>query len=229
MRRLLQWGGFCLMFLALGGSLRAQVTTGTILGVVKDSTGAVVPGVTLQIQNVDTGLSRTVNTDSRGYYTAPNLSLGLYDLTASLSGFQTELRRGINLTVGESAVIDFTLRVGSVAEKMEVTAEAPLVEVTTASVTALVNEKQMQDLPLNARNLIELAPLYAGVSFATGASGTGSKTGFATKLTIAGTRYNASLFQLDGIDINHRDFDGRRDGPGIQRHNQWIQRGIWQT
>src|SRR3990172_1925525 len=182
MRRIHQGFGLLALVLVLSGSLWAQMTTGTISGTVKDSTGAVLPGATVEIQNVDTGSSRTVSTDSRGYYTAPNLSLGQYAVTATLSGFQTAVRRGITLTVGQNAVIGFTLAVGAVTERVEVTGEAPLVETTTATVADLVDAQQVQDLPLNARSLLELGALHAGVSVAT-TGGSHATRGYGTKLT----------------------------------------------
>ena len=133
-----------------------QVTTGTVSGTIKDNSGAVLPAATVQIRNVDTGISRNVTADALGYYTAPNLSLGQYEITAGLSGFQTGVRRGITLNVGQNAVVDFTLQVGAVTERVEVVAEAPLIETTTATVAHLINERQVQDLPLNARDLIHL-------------------------------------------------------------------------
>ena len=128
----------------LCGLLWSQTTFGTVSGRVMDSTGAVLPGATVSLRNVDTGIDRTVTTDARGYYTAPNLSLGNYEITAGNGGFQTEVRRGITLNVGQNAVIDFTLKVGSVTERVEVTGEAPLIETTTATVSGLVTEKQVR-------------------------------------------------------------------------------------
>src|SRR5437879_13903203 len=85
-----------LMSVILGGHLvSAQVTTGTISGVVQDSSGAVIPGVSVTARNLDTGIDRTVTTDEGGRYTAPNLTLGNYEVQAQLSGFQTEIRSGI--------------------------------------------------------------------------------------------------------------------------------------
>ena len=131
-----------------------QVTTGTVSGTIKDNSGSVLPAATVQIRNVDTGISRNVTADARGYYTAPNLSLGQYEITAGLSGFQTGVRRGITLNVGQNAVVDFTLQVGAVTERVEVVAEAPLIETTTATVSGLVNERQVPQSRTfrNARN-----------------------------------------------------------------------------
>jgi hypothetical protein len=178
-----------------------QVITGTISGTVRDSSGAVLPGTTIQVQNTDTGVGRTVTSDARGYYTAPNLNPGNYEVSSSLEGFQTEIRRGITVNVGQAAVIDFSLRVGAVSERVEVTAEAPLIETTNAVVSGLVTERQVEDLPLNSRSLIELAPLQAGIVLAPTGESSASK-GMGAKLVISGTRYNTNLFQVDGADIN---------------------------
>src|SRR5580704_16834130 len=99
-----------LMFLS-GGITWAQVTTGTISGTVKDSTGAAMPGAQVVILNERTGLSRNVETDASGRYEALSLSLGNYRVTVSRQGFQTEIRSGIELTVGREAVVDIALTV----------------------------------------------------------------------------------------------------------------------
>src|ERR1051325_9205928 len=140
-----------------------QVITGAVSGIVKDASGALLPGVSIEVQNTDTGATRMIATDERRYYVAPNLSPGNYQVSAGLPGFQTEIRRGFSVNVGQTAVIDLSLKVGALAEKVEVTADAPLVETANAVVAGLVTERQVHDLPLNNRSLIELAPLQAGI------------------------------------------------------------------
>ena len=109
-------------------TLSAQVSTATISGTTKDSSGAMLPGTEVVVRNVDTGISRSVVTDASGRFRIPQLGLGSYEIRASLTGFKTEVRSGIVLTVGREAVLDLTLQVGDVAETVEVTGEAPLVE-----------------------------------------------------------------------------------------------------
>src|SRR2546426_12025535 len=87
-----------------GPWVSAQVTTGTILGVVQDSSGAVIPGVSVTVKNLDTGIGRAAVSDEGGRYTIPDLTLGNYEVNAQLAGFQTEVRSGITITVGRSAV-----------------------------------------------------------------------------------------------------------------------------
>ena len=121
---------FAAMFLAgvlipLAGG---QSTGGLIQGTVTDASGAVIPNVTVQVRNVETGINRTLSTDPSGKYRAPDLSLGRYQVTAEANGFQAMVREGIELTVGRQAVVDFSLQVGSVAEAVTVAGEAPLLE-----------------------------------------------------------------------------------------------------
>src|SRR6266851_9217677 len=119
----------------------AQVSTGTISGVVQDQSGSVIPGAMVTIRNVDTGTVRTLTSDAGGRYTAPELSLGNYEVQAQQSGFQTEIRNGITLTVGEQAVVNLALKVGQVSVRVTITAEAPLVESTTSAMSSLVDER----------------------------------------------------------------------------------------
>ncbi len=190
----------------------AQTTGAAISGVVEDSTGARVPGVSLEIKNTDTGVSRAVTTDAEGRYTAPNLSLGRYQVTGSLAGFQTAVRTGITLSVGREAVVNLVLQIGAVTEQVEVSGEAPLVNTTSAVVGELVGEHEISELPLNGRSFEQLAFLEPGVLFARGASSDpGADRGAGgRKLSIAGTRPEFTTFRLDGTDM----IDARGKTPG---------------
>src|SRR6266567_5071883 len=147
----------------LGGHpASAQVSTATIAGVVQDASGAVIPGVTVTAKNVETGATRTATSDEGGRYTVPELTLGDYEVEAQLPGFQTEVRSGITLTVGRSAVVNFPLKVGQLSDKVTITGEAPLVELNTATLSSLVDERTIRDLPLNGRSYDKLALLQPG-------------------------------------------------------------------
>src|SRR5215471_4622224 len=124
--------GWTLLFAVslFGGIAVAQVTTGTVIGTVKDSGGAVLPGVSIKLTNTDTGVARTVTADEFGRYNAPQLPLGAYEITAELPGFRMAVRRGVTLTIGREAVVDFTLQVGALAQELTVNAEAALVATT---------------------------------------------------------------------------------------------------
>ena len=190
-------------------SLRApaQVATATISGTVRDATGAVVPGATIILRSVETGIRRTVTTDASGRYSAPQLGLGGYEVTASATGFQTLVRSGITLTVGREADVEFTLQLGTVAERVEVTGEAPLVETTTSTVSGLVDEKTVRELPLNGRSFTDLMDLQPNVkNIAAAAPGRGSAGqrffGIAAKFSVAGAHPSQNNYIVDGLIIN---------------------------
>ena len=181
----------------------AQVTTGTILGVVQDSSGAVLPGVSVMVKNVDTGITRTATTDEGGRYTLPDLTLGNYEVQGQLPGFQTEVRSGITLTVGREAVVNLALKVGQLTDRVTITEEAPLVESTTAAMSSLVDERTIRDLPLNGRSWDNLALLQPGVvSVGAGQGGVAFDFGTGTRFNVNGSRAYANSFLLDGTDIN---------------------------
>src|SRR5262249_35801304 len=155
----------------------------TISGSVSDSSGSVIPGVQIQLQNEDTGVTRTVVTDASGRYSAPLLGLGNYRITASVEGFQTEVRRGVVLTVGREAVVNLQLSVGTVSKRVEVTGEAPLVQTTESTVSYLVNEQTVRDLPLNGRDLTQLILLNPGVTEGVNGSTSNAYAGWAKKIS----------------------------------------------
>src|SRR5579885_2426281 len=142
----------------------AQLPTATILGVVKDSSGAVVPGVTLTARNVDTGQSRATTSASDGLYRFPALPVGTYEVKAESPGFGTEVRSGLTLSVAQEAVVNFSLQVGAIEQTVAVTAEAPLVNTTSGSLGGLVDEQKVADLPLNGRNYVDLGLMQLGVT-----------------------------------------------------------------
>ena len=189
---------FCIILsISLSPELFAQVTTGTISGTVTDTSGSVIPGVAVKATHVETGIARDVVSDNQGRYRIQQLGLGDYSVQAQMTGFQTEIRSGIRLTVGREAVVNLELQVGAVAERVEVTGEAPLVQTTDATVSYLVDEATMRDLPLNGRSYTQLATLQPGVvpnnNYVGNVSG-----GTGLNLVVQGQRPTQNLFLLDG-------------------------------
>src|SRR5262245_4245568 len=188
-----------LVFFLLSGTLvSGQGTTATISGTVSDSTGAIVPGTKIVILNEETGISREVASDETGRYTAPSLGLGNYRVTASKDGFQTQIRSGITLTLGRQAIVNFELPVGSVAETVEVTGEAPLVETTKGALGSLVDSNTINDLPLNGRDLAQLITLQTGVVQYDGGD---SDLGSGKLLVVSGARPTTNVFMIDGVAV----------------------------
>jgi hypothetical protein len=197
-------GSGLLSLLLFSGITGAQVSTGTISGTVNDSSGAVLPGVTVVVLNQDTGISRTVQTGADGHYSAPSLTLGNYRVTGTREGFQTEVRTGIVLTVGQEEVVNLSLTVGAVAQTVQVTSQAPLVESTTASLGSLVDDRTIRELPLNGRSYDQLALLQPGVNLASPGPRPAIAYTFGTgaRFSVGGQIPGSNLFLLDGTDIN---------------------------
>ena len=134
----------------------AQLPTATILGAVKDSSGAVVAGAKVTARNTDTSQTRTAVTGQDGSYRLDALPVGNYEITAEKTGFKTEVQSGLTLTVAQEAVANFTIQVGEMSQTVAVTAEAPLISTTTSSLGGLVDDQRIADLPLNGRNYNDL-------------------------------------------------------------------------
>src|SRR5437016_6761027 len=150
-------------FIALGtGLLFAQGSTASMIGSVKDASGAVLPGTTVSVKHLETGLTRAVEADASGNYSIPSLPVGEYELTAEKMGFRREVRRGINLVVAQEAVLNLTLQVGSVVQQVTVTEAAPLVNTTMTSTSGVITEQQIKELPLNGRSFDQLLTLNVG-------------------------------------------------------------------
>jgi len=175
----------------------AQTSTATILGVVKDTSGALVPGVSITVKHTESGLTRTVVSGERGGYNVPLLPVGAYEITTTMPGFKQAVRSGINLVVGQEAVVDLTLEVGAVGEQVTVTEEAPLVNTTTSSTSGVITEQQVKELPLNGRSFDQLITLNVGVSNATSNT---LDSGNWNMFSVAGKRPETNRFIINGID-----------------------------
>ena len=183
-------------------SVYGQGRTGSIAGTVADSTGAVLPGAEITVTNVETGQSRLLVSGDAGEYAALALDLGTYEVRAALQGFQTAVRRGLTVGLGQEALVDLTLAVGEISEEVIVTGEAPLINTTSATLSDVIDEKQVHELPLNNRNLVELSLLSPGVTQARTASYTGQTTSpAAVKISMGGARIYMTGYLLDGNDI----------------------------
>jgi hypothetical protein len=190
----------------LPAGLAAQAVTGTILGLITDSTGAVMPGATVTLTNTGTGLVRVVNTDSNGEYTVPSLPTGTYSVKAELSGFKTMTRPDIPLGVDQRMRIDVKLEIGAVEESVTVTGTSPLVQTSSSELGTTVAEEQIKTLPLNGRNFVNLTRTVPGVVRGIpGANidGAGSLAWRASaSFSANGQRPRDNNYMLDGVDNN---------------------------
>lgn len=184
-----------LILLAFSAQLTAQTTTGTFVGVVRDTTGAVIPGVEVETKEVQTGLVRVALTDDSGLYRVTNLPRGFYNVKAVLSGFKTVVHENIELTTNEVRRLDFTLQVGEISDQVTVAGTASLVSTEEGRLSRIVDNKKITDLPLIGRNFTQLAFLQPGVV----SGGIGSNTG---GFSVGGARSRGTSFTIDGADSN---------------------------
>src|SRR5258706_10643093 len=143
------WIIVCVLFTLVAGMSYGQTVGAGVQGIVSDTTGAVLPGASVAIKNSGTGAVLDFVSDERGRYLAPLLQPGEYEIQVALPGFQSVTRRGIRLAVGQTAVVDVKLDVGQVTNQVEVVADANPINLTSAAVSGLVNDKEIRDLPLN--------------------------------------------------------------------------------
>ncbi len=185
----------------LASAAIAQGTTGSISGLVVDQSKSVLPGVTVEVRNVDTGVVRSLVTDDSGRYRALNLSPGRYRVHAELSGFQVVETADIVVQIGSDVPVDLTLGVGQLNESITVTGQAALVDLSSAVVGGVVTTQQIAELPLNGRSFMQLATLQPGVtvSRSTGRDFTGGFGG--TQISIAGARPEQTGYLLEGTNI----------------------------
>jgi hypothetical protein len=174
----------------------AQSATGSIDGTVVDQTGARIPGVTVSLTNPQTGLSRSVATDSAGLFRLPLLPVGFYDLVAELSGFETVKKPALVVMVGQTVTLRIEMKLAGVAQEVVVTGATPVLETSRTQVSSTVSDTAVQNLPVNGRNFIDFALLTPGVT-------KDVRTG---DLSFAGQRGTMNSLVVDGADNNNTFF-----------------------
>ena len=206
MRKIIGVGVFLISVVAVG---LAQVDTGSVVGTVKDTSGALLPNVTVTATNTDTGIATSTKTEQNGDFVITPLHIGRYSVSVEATGFNREIRKNIVLDVQQSIRLDFALKVGAVSETMEVTGASPLLETESASLGNVVTAETVEELPLNGRRYTDLAELTSGVAKVIegpvngGSTPTNGNAG--GSFAVNGTRGDQNNFILDGIDNNSND------------------------
>jgi hypothetical protein len=180
----------------------AQRTTATVRGTVRDTTQAVLPGVTVTATNDETGLVRSVVTNDSGVYSLPDLPIGRYTVEAELAGFKKASQTGIVLRVADEYAIDFDLSAGDISETVTVEASATPVRVLGGDVSGVITGEQVRELPLNGRNFLQLATLMPGVSAPDFLNVKDKGLLGGSDLSVSGSDVTANLWTVDGANNN---------------------------
>ena len=183
----------------------AQVVGGTIQGTVTDPNGNAIPDAQVEIVNTATQIVTSLKSNADGFYSAPNLLPGEYKITATRTGF-SKIEAEVTLTVGAQRVVNLAMHIGTVAETIKVTTEAPDVELASSEISNVVNATTIRELPLNGRDWTQLATLEPGISKIRTQPGVGQsdrgQRGFGTQMTVNGGRPAQNNYRLDGISVN---------------------------
>src|SRR5262245_28445032 len=192
-----------LLLLVFTAAAFAQ-TTASIQGTVADQSGAAVVGAKVTVKNPALGIERTAQTNSTGSYEVPALPPGVYSVQVQMTGFETQLAKDLVLEVSKNSVQNFGLKVATTTEVVTVEATAPVIESTTITVGQTINQRTVQDIPLNGRHFVDLALLIPGTV-------TPPQNGFLTaplrgqgmfQFNTAGSREDSQNFMINGINLN---------------------------
>ena len=191
---------FTFALLVLGAVSAWSQVSGAISGRVTDATGAGVGGASVTVKSLETGATRTATTDEAGNFRIFSLPVGPQEIRVNKTGFKEAVRTGINLQVGQQAVVNFQLEVGEIAQQVVVSAAAPVVNTTTESARGVVTEQQVKDLPLNGRSFDNLITLNPGAINYSSMKSQNTSTSDGYTFSVGGRRPNDNEFLLNGIE-----------------------------
>ena len=199
----------------------AQVSTGSIVGTVLDSTGQLVPGAQVTIRNVNRNTSTTLVTDHNGAYAALFLVPGTYEVQVTLQGFKSWVRSDLVLQVNDRLRIDASLEVGGIEETTTVLASSPVVRTDSSEVGTVIEERAIRELPLNGRNFAALVYLVPGVTPGQAGENLSGASTFnprgASNFNALGHQANSNGWLVDGIDNNEFTFNTVIVAPSVEQ------------
>jgi hypothetical protein len=197
------------------GWVGAQTNTAEIGGVVRDAQGGVLPGATVVAEHVETGTRVERVSDDQGRFRLPSLRVGSYTISVELSGFRRVVRSGVTLQLGQTLDLAFELDVGGVAEAVTVTADAPLLQGTTAEISDVVDNRQVVQIPLNGRNFLSLAQLSDAVVIPPGGTRGDALQQAGPLPNVGGQRSGHNIYMLDGVKVTDELFNNLVINPSV--------------
>ena len=204
-----------LIVLSVASSATAQFNTGEISGVVRDSSGGVLPGTAVSAVHPASGISVERITDAEGRFFLPALRIGRWDISMRLAGFATQVRRGIVVEVGRSINLDFTLGVQNLSEEVVVQASLPMLQTTTAEISDVIDNREVVQLPLNGRAFLSLAQLSDASSCRREARGARRFNRLGRFPTSAASAPGHNIYLLDGTKITDELFNNLVISPSV--------------
>ncbi|HEU4890739.1 MAG TPA: carboxypeptidase-like regulatory domain-containing protein, partial [Vicinamibacterales bacterium] len=194
----------CIVALAALGApaMAAAQVAGTISGYVLDQGGGAVPGATVTVESAGQQLVRSAVTNNTGFFDFQSLPRGTYQVKVEMTGFDTQVQKEIQVTAGANVRLDFSLRVGGLAEEVVVSGRTSIVETRNATQSNLIDDQRVQDLPMNGRNVVALAGTYAGVTSIRANQDT-SDGRQGPIMSVNGGNTNHNLFTLNGSVFTH--------------------------
>ncbi|HTF68814.1 MAG TPA: carboxypeptidase-like regulatory domain-containing protein [Edaphobacter sp.] len=193
----------CASAFALCGSVQAQNTNATLSGTVADNSGAAIPSAHITIMNVGTNVESKTDSNASGVYSASQLPPGQYTVTIGCDGFRTTVQSGVVLTVNQAATLNVVLQAGDVQQTVSVSANAQLINTTSAEISSVVDEHAISQLPLNGRDPSSLVFLAPGVTNVLNTGGGALQTGFSFPTETGGSanggRQGSTYYLLDGV------------------------------
>ncbi len=196
-------------------SAAAQTNTAEIAGIVHDTQGGVLPGVSVVAVHTATGARHERVTDADGRYRLPSLSVGNYEITATLPGFARVIRSGVTLQIGQQARIDLAMQVGGVTEDITVSAAAPLLQATSAEVSDVIDNRAVVEIPLNGRNFLALAQLSDAVVLPPGGTRGDALQQAGALPNVGGQRSGHNIYLLDGVKVTDELFNNLVINPSV--------------
>ena len=205
-----------------------QTNTGELGGVVRDVSGAVLPGATVVATHVDTGFSVQRVTDADGRFFMASLPIGAWEIAAELPGFRRVVRTGVVLEIGRTLDLPFELELGTLSEEVTVTADAPLLQTTNAEISDVIGNREVEQIPLNGRQFLQLAQLSDAVVVPPGGTRGAALQQAGPLPNVGGQRAGHNIYLLDGVKVTDELFNNLVISPSIDSIQEFkIQKSMY--
>ena len=225
-RMVLLWA--VLWLIAFIPEVTAQTNTGEIVGIVVDDSGAILPGVTVVATHLDTRATVERVTDAEGRFFLPALLIGAWSVTAELAGFQRATHQGIVLELGRTVQLEFRLALGAISEEVTVDVSVPLLQVATAEISDVIETREVQQIPLNGRQFLQLAQLSDAVVIPPGGTRGGALQQAGPLPNVGGQRAGHNIYLLDGFKVTDELFNNLVINPSVDSIQEFkIQKSMY--